>query len=123
LPGTLEQIGAIGVTGGMSPRIRSFPVVFSIDGISPKLLPDLTAAVDIELERIAKAIVIPRDALHSERGASYVVAKSGSSFRRTAVKIVSMDDCDAAVETGPDVGTEIVRDLERHPLIWMQSGS
>jgi multidrug efflux pump subunit AcrA (membrane-fusion protein) len=122
LPGTLEQIGAIGVIGGMSPRIRSFPVVFSIDGISPKLLPDLTAAVDIELERIAKAIVIPRDALHSERGASYVVAKSGSSLRRIAVKVVSMDDCDAAVETGPDAGMEIVRDLERHPSIWLQSG-
>jgi hypothetical protein len=36
-------------TGDFSSKLRSFAVVFSIVGSDPKLMPDLSAAVDVEM--------------------------------------------------------------------------
>ncbi len=40
-------------------------MLFLIDGQDPKLLPDLSAAVDVELERLPNSLVVPRDSLVS----------------------------------------------------------
>jgi len=49
LPGRLEQISPIGRGNGYSPRVRTFAVVFSIKGTDPRLMPDLSAAVDLDM--------------------------------------------------------------------------
>ena len=43
----LEQIAPIGRNGDFSPKVRTFAVVFSIQGNDPRLMPDLSAAVDV----------------------------------------------------------------------------
>jgi len=48
LPGRLEQISPIGRGNGYSPRVRTFAVVFSIKGTDQRLMPDLSAAVDLD---------------------------------------------------------------------------
>jgi multidrug efflux pump subunit AcrA (membrane-fusion protein) len=50
-PGRLEQIAPVGRSGNFSSKVRLFSVIFSIQGNDPKLMPDLSAAVDVELER------------------------------------------------------------------------
>jgi len=45
--GRLEEMGPIARTGDFSTKLRSFSVVFSIDGSDAKLMPDLSAAVDV----------------------------------------------------------------------------
>ena len=45
--GKLEEMGPIASAGGFSPKLRSFAVVFSIAGNDAKLMPDLSAAVDV----------------------------------------------------------------------------
>jgi HlyD family secretion protein len=48
-PGKLEEMAPIGRTGDFSSKLRSFSVVFSILGSDMRLMPDLSAAVDVDL--------------------------------------------------------------------------
>ncbi|MGA3088130.1 MAG: efflux RND transporter periplasmic adaptor subunit [Terriglobales bacterium] len=48
-PAKLEEIAPIGANGDFSPTLRTFTVVFSIAGSEAKLMPDLSAAVDVYL--------------------------------------------------------------------------
>jgi HlyD family secretion protein len=48
-PGRLEEMAPIGRNGSFSPTLRTFAVVFSIAGQDAKLMPDLSASVDVEL--------------------------------------------------------------------------
>jgi multidrug resistance efflux pump len=45
--GRLEEMAPIGRSGDFSSKLRSFAVVFSIDGNDTRLMPDLSAAVDV----------------------------------------------------------------------------
>ena len=48
--GQLENVGPMGRTGDFSSKVRTFSAVFSIVGHDPRLMPDLSAAVDVHLE-------------------------------------------------------------------------
>jgi membrane fusion protein (multidrug efflux system) len=54
-PGRLEEMAPIGRSGDFSSRLRSFAVVFSIAGSDPRLMPDLSAAVDVDLDGAGSA--------------------------------------------------------------------
>jgi HlyD family secretion protein len=45
--GRLETVSPIAIASSMSPRVRTFVAVFSIEGSDPHLLPDLAAAVEV----------------------------------------------------------------------------
>lgn len=47
--GKLVEMAPIARSGDFSKKLRSFAVVFSISGTDPKLMPDLSAAVDVSL--------------------------------------------------------------------------
>lgn len=47
-PGKLELEAPIGRAGDFSSRVRTFVVIFSIQGNDPKLMPDLSAAVEVD---------------------------------------------------------------------------
>ena len=47
--GKLVEMAPIARSGDFSSKLRSFAVVFSIDGTDPRLMPDLSAAVDVNL--------------------------------------------------------------------------
>lgn len=48
-PGKLEEMAPIGRNGDFSAKLRTFTVVFSISGSDTKLMPDLSAAVDVDV--------------------------------------------------------------------------
>ena len=48
-PAKLDQLAPIGEGGDFSSKLRSFVVIVSIEGNDPKLMPDLSAAVDVDL--------------------------------------------------------------------------
>ncbi len=54
-PGKLEEMAPLGSSGDFSPKLRTFTVVFSISGSDLKLMPDLSAAVDVDLAAQASA--------------------------------------------------------------------
>jgi HlyD family secretion protein len=47
--GKLDQLAPIGESGDFSAKLRTFVVIFSIEGNNPKLMPDLSAAVDVDV--------------------------------------------------------------------------
>lgn len=47
LQGQLESIDPMGRTGDFSAKLRTFSATFSIQGSDPRLMPDLSAAVDV----------------------------------------------------------------------------
>jgi HlyD family secretion protein len=49
--GKLEEIAPIARSGDFSTKLRTFAVVFSIEGSDAKLMPDLSAAVDVKPNR------------------------------------------------------------------------
>jgi len=48
-PGKLEEMAPIGRNGDFSSKLRTFAVVFSIEGSDTRLMPDLSAAVDVDV--------------------------------------------------------------------------
>ncbi len=108
-PGKLEQIAAIGMTSGFSDKVRTFASRVSIEGADPKLMPDLSAAVDLELAGVPNALVAPRDALLMENGQTFVRVKNGSGFEKRAVKTGAMGDLDVVIESGLQAGAVVLR--------------
>ena len=47
----VEQLAPIGERGSFSEKVRVFAVIVSIQGNDPKLMPDLSAAVDVDIPR------------------------------------------------------------------------
>ena len=45
--GRVELLAPLGVTSGMTPSVRDFTVIVSVHGTHPRLMPDLTASVDL----------------------------------------------------------------------------
>jgi hypothetical protein len=113
LPGRMERVGTIGNTSNFSNRVRTFTAVFSIQGTVPQLMPDLSAAVDVELNRIAGALVVPRDAVVTDRDRGYVWVKSGGNTRKQPVHVAAVNETDAAIDSGLSAGDVVVRNPER----------
>jgi HlyD family secretion protein len=108
-PGKVEQISTVGSPGEYSKRIRNFSVLVSIQGSNPKLLPDLTAAVDLQLEKSANALLLPREAIFWQKGqATAVVLENGKQIPKT-IKTGLMNDFEIAVESGLKEGDRVLR--------------
>lgn len=100
LPAVLTEISPYGEGGRFSEKIRSFTVVFSIQGSDPRLLPDLSAALDITLEAQANAIVIPRQSVGHDASGDFVMVKAGLGFEKRAVQLGGMNDTEVVVRSG-----------------------
>jgi multidrug efflux pump subunit AcrA (membrane-fusion protein) len=110
--GKVDRIAAIGVTSGLSDKVRSFNVLFSISGYDTRLMPDLSASLDVDLQRIPNALLIPRASIgHSEKE-DYVLADDGSTYSRKPVRVQGENDIDAAV-SGIGEGTRVLTSVSQ----------
>jgi multidrug efflux pump subunit AcrA (membrane-fusion protein) len=107
--GRVDTFSAIATTSGMSSKVRYFNARFAIDGSDPKLLPDLSAAVDVELDRIPNALVLPRDAIFYENDQAYVNVQRGGGWEKRAVKLGKSSDYEIVVESGVQAGEVVQR--------------
>ena len=110
--GKLDRIAAIGVTSSLNDKVRSFNVLFSIEGSDPRLMPDLSASLDVELQRIPNSLVIPRDSMVTNGGEHYVLLDSSSGSPRKAVQIRAENDTQVAV-SGIASGTRVLRNVSQ----------
>jgi HlyD family secretion protein len=107
--GTVARIAGVATTSAFSGKVRIFNVVFAINGSDPKLLPDLSAAVDVEIERQSNALVVPRDAVFTENGHSYVRVKNGSGYDKREVKTGAVSDVEEVIVSGVEKGAVVLR--------------
>ena len=110
--GKVDRIAAIGVTSGLSDRVRSFNVLFSIEGYDPRLMPDLSASLDVELQRIRGALLVPRESIGSADEENYVLADDGGAYSRKSVRVEAENDTNAVV-SGISEGTRVLNSVNQ----------
>ena len=107
-PGKVYSIAAMG-TGGMrqSYYVRNVPVRIAIDGADPRLIPDLSAAVDVVVERKEDATLVPLSALQSRAGKPVVFVKRGQRFEPAELTLGRQNATHVDVVSGVSPGDEI----------------
>ena len=109
--GRITQISPLAVRSTMSPKVRTFVALVEVLGSHPKLMPDLTASLDVELAREAGAIVVPRDSIRYDGEQAFVRVSKGSSFEDRPVTIGSLNAHEAVVKSGIQEGVTIARNV------------
>ena len=109
LPGHIATLGPIGLPGSFSTRVRAFAAVITIEGSNARVLPDLTAAIDVEIERIKDALVVPRDAVHQDTSGPRVRVRDASGVSAHNVTLGPSDEIDVVVTAGLQPGQVVVR--------------
>jgi len=105
----VDRIAAVAQTSAFSSKVRVFTVLFLIHGNDPKLLPDLSAAVDVELDSKPRALVVPRDTLIGEKGHTYVRVQNGSGYDKREVTLGEANDLEQVILSGVEKGAVLLR--------------
>jgi len=113
--GRLDELTPLAHPGDFSDKVRKFSAVFSIEGNDPKLMPDLSAAVDVELETRKGAVVVPVQSVANEKGHDCVWLRDGRGFAKHEVKTGPSNDLDFVIESGLKSGDVIRREAEASP--------
>jgi HlyD family secretion protein len=111
--GRVEQVTPVGTTSMLTTRVRNFVAIVSVQGSHPQLLPDLSAAVDVELARTDNVVVVPRDAIARDGDAATVRVQDDETIRSRAVTLGAMNDHEAIVESGLEPGAVVQRHVSR----------
>ena len=109
--GRVTQISPLGVRSTLSNKVRTFITLIAVEGSHPNLMPDLTASLDVELTRVPRALVVPRDALRYEGDKVFVKVRRGSSFQEQAVTVGARNAHEAVVTSGVDEGATVARNV------------
>jgi multidrug resistance efflux pump len=107
--GTVDQISPIGQQSTLSPKVRNFIVLVLVKEAHPNLMPDLTASLDVELDRQRDVLVVPRDAVVLEGEHAYVRVQRGGRFDRQDVTLGPLNTHEAVVSGGLQEGVTVAR--------------
>ncbi|MBZ5521070.1 MAG: efflux RND transporter periplasmic adaptor subunit [Acidobacteriia bacterium] len=107
--GTIERVALVGQGSAFSSRTRTFAVIISITGADPRLMPDLSAAVDVEIQRQPGVLVAPRDAVFRNAGKDYVRVKEGSGYQQREVRMGPANDVEQVITSGVEKGAVLLR--------------
>jgi multidrug efflux pump subunit AcrA (membrane-fusion protein) len=110
LTGKLEASTPLAHNGRFTDKVRTFTVLFSIEGSNPKLMPDLSAAVDVELASQTNAVVVPVQSVARENGNDYVWLSTTTGFEKHSVKTGPRNDLEMVIESGLKSGDIVRRD-------------
>jgi HlyD family secretion protein len=108
LPAILEEFSPLGHTGQFTEAVRSFAARFSVQGTDPRLLPDLSAALDLDLGTQNNVLVVPWQSIGTEAGHPFVWLKTTGSFQKRTVQTGPRNDLEAVVVSGLKEG-DIIR--------------
>jgi multidrug efflux pump subunit AcrA (membrane-fusion protein) len=109
--GRVIQLSPLATTSTMSPAVRQFVALVSVDGSHPNLMPDLTASLDVELERQGGVLAVPRDAVRVQDGHATVRVRNGSAFQDRAVTLGATNAFEVVVTAGLEDGAVVARNV------------
>jgi multidrug efflux pump subunit AcrA (membrane-fusion protein) len=109
--GSVTQISPIGSQSTLNPRVRTFVVLVNVNGSHPNLMPDLTASLDVELQRVARALVVPRDAVTRTDGQDVIEVQRGGRLQRQPVTLGPSNARDVVIVNGLQEGVTIARNV------------
>jgi multidrug resistance efflux pump len=108
LAAKLEGLGPIGTQGDFSAQVRTFNALFSVQEGDPRLMPDLSAAVDVQLGQQKDALLVPNDCVAREQGHAFVYVKVGRGFSKQEVKAGTQNNLMTVIDSGLKAG-DVVR--------------
>jgi multidrug resistance efflux pump len=107
LPGKVLSIAALAQNTGVAGKVKAFSVVFSVDGSDPRLFPDTSANVDVLVEQVPDAVLVPRGAVvvqADSRDKGFVWVKAGDRIQARAVTLGANNDTHWAILSGVKEG-------------------
>lgn len=108
MTGHVYSIGAIAAGSWRQQYyIRNVPVKVAIDSQDPRMIPDLSAAADVELERADNVQRVPLAAIFKDGNEDVVFVKKGTRFERRPVSVGLISNTQAAVLKGLQGGEEV----------------
>lgn len=110
--GRIAQISPLGVTSVLSAKVRTFIVLVDVSGSHPNLMPDLSASLDVALDRTPNAIVIPRDAVRQDGKQWIVRVKRGERLEDRTVTVTAINAHEAMLAGGLEDGTVVARNIQ-----------
>lgn len=109
--GRITQISPLAVRSTMSQKVRTFTALIEVEGSHPNLMPDLTASLDVEFGREARALVVPRDAIRYDADRAFVRLQRGSSFSDQPVTVGAANAHEAVIASGIEEGAVVARNV------------
>lgn len=103
LPATVHAIGAMTRPGGMRAQyVKEIPVVLKLDKLDPRVIPDLSVSVDIEIQSEKQVATVPVGSVFQDRADSkpFVFVKNGTEWERREVQLGITSNVAAAVRSG-----------------------
>jgi HlyD family secretion protein len=110
--GRVMQLSPLASRSVLSGMVRTFVAIVEIQGSHAKLMPDLTASLDVELAREPRVLVVPRDAVRKEKSRAVVRLQRGSSFHDQAVTLGAESAHEVVVTSGLEEGAVLSRNIE-----------
>ena len=105
LTGKLEGVGAMSKTSTFRASfVGEIPIRIKIDGADSRLIPDLTASAEVELETVNDTLLLPRTALFDEADGSYVFVRSPEGWTRKKVELGPASFTHASIRSGVQKG-------------------
>jgi multidrug resistance efflux pump len=108
-PGSVKQVAPLAITSSVTPAVRAFVTLVTISESDPTLMPDLSAAADIVVDRRENVLVVPRDAVVVESSGAWVQLERGGSFVRQKVTLDGLSDLQAVIASGVTEGAVVAR--------------
>lgn len=109
--GRVSQIAPLATTSTMSPKVRTFVALIEVDGAHPKLMPDLTASLDVQLAKEPGVLVVPRDAIRQDGDRTLVRVRRAGGFADQPVTVGAMNAHEAVISAGLDPGAVVERNV------------
>jgi multidrug resistance efflux pump len=107
--GKVAQLAPLAITSSVTSAVRGFVALISIAGSDAVLMPDLSAAVDITVQKREAVLVLPRESVAVDKTGAWVRVKQGGSFVRRAVTVGEIGDLQVIVASGVAEGEVLAR--------------
>jgi multidrug resistance efflux pump len=123
LPATVHSLGAMTRPGGMRAQyVKEIPVTLKLDRLDPRVIPDLSVSVDVEIEREQAAAMVPLASVFhdSSMNKPFVWIRQDNGWARREVELGTASNITVAVRSGLRPG-EVVA-TEYPPLNTGKSG-
>lgn len=106
-PVQFEQSSPVAVASGFSNPVRSFGASFLVSGSDPRLLPDLSCAIDLQITSAPNVLLVPRAALNFVHGQPFVQLITAAGVRSQPVELGEFNDQQAVVLSGLSAGDRV----------------
>lgn len=108
LGGFVDGIGALAVSSNRQGYyIRNVPVRVRIEGSDPRLIPDLSASVEIILEEAGSGVIAPLAAIKQEDGKTVAYVRQADAFERREVQVGLSNGTQTIVLAGLQAGEDV----------------